>query len=152
MRKQIPSALLFILAVALAGCDAVGEDPEEELFNGSWNVVEVESETTDYTSIVLAPYASAVFSFVADGDDLIIYLDVRDSPDDVLIQGRFDVDSDDQELTLFSSAFPGAFDFDYVFENDNRVILWTDDDDPVLSTIFGIDLDLDEVILVMDRD
>lgn len=152
MPKHLVTALAFLLIVGISGCDLTDEDPEEELFNGSWQIVEVESENTDYSSIVLGRYTSAVIAFVADEDDFSLFLDVADSPEDVLIQGEFDVDSGDEELTLFSSAFPGAFDFNYVFENEDRVILWTDDDDPVLFTIFGIDLNLDEVILVMDRD
>lgn len=152
MPKHLVTALAFLLIVGIAGCDLTDEGPEEELFNGSWQIVEVESENTDYSSLVLGRYTSAVIAFVADEDFFRMYLDVADSPEDVEFQGEFDVDAGDEELTLFSSAFPGAFDFDYVFESEDRVILWTDDDDPVLFTIFGIDLQLDEVILVMDRD
>lgn len=152
MPKHLITALALLVSLTFLGCDLTDDDPEEELFNGAWQIVEVESENVDYSSLILGRYTSAVIAFVADEDDFSIFLDVADSPDDVLIQGEFDVDSGDEELTLFSPAFPGAFDFNYVFENDDRVILWTDDDDPVLLTIFGIDLDVDEVILVMDRD
>lgn len=152
MRKHILTVLVFLLAVAISGCDLAEEDPEEERFDGAWQIVEVESENTDYSSLVLGRYTSAVIAFVSDENDFQILLDVADSPDDILIQGEFRVRSGREELTLFSSAFPGAFDFNYVFENEDRVILWTDDDDPVLSTIFDINLDVDEVILVMDRD
>ena len=152
MRKHILTVLVFLLAVAISGCDLTDEDPEEELFNGAWQIVEVESENTDYSSLVLGRYTSAVIAFVSNENDFQILLDVADSPDDVLIAGEFRVRSSREELTLFSDAFPSAFDFNYVFESEDRVILWTDDDDPVLSTIFDINLDVDEVILVLDRD
>lgn len=149
MRLQLVTALAFI--TLLAGCDLTDDDPEARRFDSAWQIVEVESRNVDYTSLVLGRYTSAVIAFNSEEDEFTIYLDVADSPDDVEIHGEFDVDSEDEELTLYSDAF-GRFDFDYIFENDNRVILWTDDDDPVLSAIFEVSLDLEEVILVMDRD
>ncbi len=149
MRLHIVTALAFMLL--LAGCDATEDDSEARRFDSAWQIVEVESQNVDYTSFVLGRYTSAVIAFNSKEDEFTILLDVADSPDDIIIRGEFRVDADDSELTLFSDSF-GAFDFDYIFENENRVILFTEDDDPILEVLFDVALDLEEVILVLDRD
>lgn len=147
MRKHLLTALALLLFAS--GCDSVDDDPEEALFIGTWRITEIDADRTDYTEFILARYESAVIAFLEENDDFNIILDVKDTPEDVFFDGEFDVR--DGELDLFSAAFGGGYDFDYTFEGDDILYLETDDDDPVLQTLFGVNLDVEQVFIVLER-
>lgn len=147
MRKHLLTALALLLFAS--GCDSADEDPEEALFIGTWRITEIDADRTDYTEFILARYESAVIAFLEENDDFNIILDVKDTPEDVFFDGEFDVR--DGELDLFSAAFGGGYDFDYTFEGDDILYLETDDDDPVLQTLFGVSLDVEQVFIVLER-
>lgn len=151
MRNLIRILPLLFGAFLLAGCDSTEDDADTLLFNGTWRIVEAGSQTTDFSALILSRYDDVLITFVADEDRFTMLLDVSGSPDDEIFNGEFDVDSDDREIDLFSSRFPGAFDFDYSFVNSDRVVLTSDDDEPILETLFGVELEVDEVILVIER-
>ncbi len=146
---RILSLLLAVLL--LSGCDLQNDDSDAVLFNGTWRLVEAGSRETDFTELVLARYDVVVITFIASEKEFTMLLDVGDSPDDELFSGTFRVDSDDREIDLSSSLFPRTFDFDYQFVNADTIVLSSDDNDPILETLFGIDLDVDDVILVFER-
>ena len=147
MRKHLLTALALLLFAS--GCDLADEDPEEALFIGTWRIVEIDADRTDYTEFILARYQSAVIAFLDENDDFNIILDVKDTPDDFFFDGEFDVGSG--ELDLLSAAFGGGYDFDYTFEGDDILYLETEDDDPVLQTLFGVNLDVEQIFIVLER-
>lgn len=151
---MIRTPILAVLVGALlfaSGCDLQEDDSDAALFDGTWRLVEAGSLETDFTALVLARYDDVVFTFVEEEDQFTMLLDVSGSPEDDLIDGTFDVDSDDREIDLTSSVFPGTFDFDYNFVNSNEVVLSSDDDEAILETFFGISLDVEDVILILER-
>ena len=150
IRTPILLALVGALLFA-AGCDLQEDDSDAVLFDGTWRLVEAGSLETDFTALVLARYDDVVITFVEEEDQFTMLLDVSGSPDDELINGTFGVDSDDREIDLSSAAFTGTFDFDYNFVNADEVVLSSDDDEPVLETFFGIDLDVEDIILILER-
>jgi hypothetical protein len=151
MRDVIRLLPVILGAFLLAGCDSTEDDSDTLRFNGTWRIVEAGSQTTDFSALVLSRYDDVLITFVADEDRFTMLLDVSGSPDDEIFSGDFSVDSDDREIDLFSSGFPGAFDFDYNFVNSDSVVLTSDDDEPILETLFGVDLEVDEIILVIER-
>ena len=151
---MVRNPLFGVLIAALlfaSGCDLQEDDSDAALFDGTWRLIEAGSLETDFTALVLARYDDVVITFVEEEDQFTMLLDVSGSPDDDLVNGTFDVDSDDREIDLTSSAFPGAFDFDYNFVNSNEVVLSSDDDEPILETFFGIDLEVEDLILILER-
>lgn len=144
--------LLTLLAVLLlAGCDSQQDDSDAVLFNGTWRLSEAGSRETDFTELVLARFDDVVVTFIAEEDEFTMILTVSDTPDDEIINGTFRVDSDDREIDLSSTHFPRRFDFDYQFVNADRVVLSSDDNEPILETFFGIDLDIEDIFLVFER-
>lgn len=150
---MIPNRVLPILAavILLPGCDFEKDDGDEILFNGTWRLVEAGSRQTDFTELVFARYDVVVVTFIADEEEFTMILNVSDSPEDEIFNGTFNVDSDDREVDLSSGLFPRTFDFDYQFVNADELVLSSDDDEPILETLFGIELDVEDIFLVFER-
>lgn len=146
---RFPAVLLAILL--LAGCDLSEDDSDAALFDGTWRLVEAGSLQTDFTALVLARYDDVVVTFVEDEDQFTMLLDVSGTPDDEVFNGRFDVDSDDREIDLSSTLFPRSFEFDYDFINVEEVVLTSDDGEVILETLFGIEFDVEDLILILER-
>ncbi len=151
MRTLIRTLPLLLGVVLLAGCDSADDDTDALLFDGTWRLVEAGSESTDFSALVLSRYDDVLITYVADEDLFTLLLDVSGSPDDDIFNGEFSVDGDDREIDFFSSQFPETFDFDYEFVNSEKVVFTSDDDEPILETLFGVELDVDEVVLVFER-
>lgn len=149
--KPIRTLSSLLAVLLLAGCDFQKDDSDAVLFNGTWRLVEAGSRQTDFTALVLARYDDVVVTFIADEKEFTMILNVSDTPDDEIISGTFRVDSDDREIDLSSIRFLRTFDFDYQFVNADRMVLSSDDDERILETFFGIDLDVDDIFLVFDR-
>ncbi len=145
--RKLP--LLFGVLL-LAGCDSAEDDFETERFNGTWRLIEAGSRSTDFSALLLSRYDGVLVTFVAEEERFILLLDVSGSPEDEVFNGEFNVDADDSELELFSAQFPEPFDFDYEFVNDH-LVLTSDDDEPILETFFGMELEVEEIILVLER-
>lgn len=149
--KCIRTLSTLLAVLLLAGCDFQKDDSDAVLFNGTWRLVEAGSRQTDFTALVLARYDDVVVTFIAEEREFTMILNVSDTPDDEIINGTFGVDSDDREIDLSSALFPGTFDFDYQFIDADRMVLSSDDNERILQTFFGIDLDVDDVFLVFER-
>ncbi len=113
--------------------------------------MEAGSRQTEFTALVLARYDEIVVTFIADQDEFTMILDVSGSPDDDIFNGTFRVDSDDREIDLLSTQFPRTFDFDYEFIDADKVVMTSEDDEPILETLFGIELDVEDVFFVFER-
>lgn len=145
------AVILFTVLLFGSGCDHNEDDSDAALFDGTWQIVEVRSATTDFTALVLGRYDEVVVTFVEEEDDFALLLDVSDSPEDFLFTGEFDVDTPDRKVDLRSGQFPETLDFDYRFFSQDEVELTADRTEPVLETLFGIELDVDEIIILMER-
>ena len=148
-RMRLLSSALVVLLIA--GCDFQKDDTDAVLFNGTWRLVEAGSRQTDFTALVLARYDEVVVTFIEDERDFTMILNVSDTPDDEILNGTFSVDSDDREIDLSFSNIAASFDFDYQFVTSGKVVLSSDDDEPILETLFGIELEVDDVFLVFEQ-
>lgn len=151
MQYKLRVLTVLFACLLFAGCDFQDDDSDAALFNGTWRLVEAGSKQTDFTALILSRYDDVIITFVEDEEEFTLLLNVSGSPEDEIFSGSFDVDSDDREIDLRSAFFPQIFDFDYDFINIDRVVLSSDDDEPIIETLFGIDLDVEDVILVWER-
>lgn len=149
LRKIIRALCLLFIAVLIGGCDSAEDDLETRLFNGTWRLVEAGSRSTDFSALLLSRYDGVLVTFVADEKRFTMLFDVSGTPDDEIYNGEFSVDVDDLELELFSGQFPEPFDFDYEFVN-RHLVLTSDNDEPILETLFGMTLEVEEIILVLE--
>lgn len=138
MRKPVVYLVVLLLLGASAGCDSNGEGndglSDAEIFVGTWVLTSLLLDGQDVSALLLAStdvdvlFENGAFTLAA-----------TDASGETTVAGTYQLDEGQQTVTLTSSAFTAPVVIDYEIQNDNRIVL--DSDQPeFLSDLSGIDL------------
>lgn len=127
MRKLLFSLLVLGMLGTTFGCDSGGDDndgrADAEVFVGSWQVANLLLNGQDFTALLLANTQVAVVFDANGGFDLTL----TSSSGTTDITGTYSVNESQETVTLTSSSFTDPVVVNYDVQNDNRIVLETDD-------------------------
>jgi hypothetical protein len=136
MRKPVVYLVVLLLLGASVGCDSNGDDglTDAEIFVGGWVLTSLLLDGQGVSALLLAStdvdvlFENGAFTLTATG-----------ATGETTVAGTYRLDEGRQTVTLTSSAFTAPVVIDYEIQDDNRIVLNSDQPE-FLSDLSGIDL------------